>query len=154
MKQYYTFGEYIKLHPLSPSEEDYIEMIYRLQLKNNRVKIVELANALNISKPSASKMVQRLQAKELLTHESYGDIKLNDRGKTLGASLLLRHNTIEEFLRILGLKENLHDETEKIEHTVNFDTLNCITYLVDFFKNNEDVITRFNDFINSQKDYD
>ncbi|MGL5347952.1 MAG: metal-dependent transcriptional regulator [Peptostreptococcaceae bacterium] len=153
MKIYHTFGEYIKLHDLSPSEEDYLEMIYRLQLDNNKVKVVELASSLNVSKPSASKMVKRLQAKDLIEHKNYGDIKLNNKGELIGKSLLLRHNTIEEFLKILGIKENLHDETEKIEHTVSHFTLDCIRSLVNFFNENEDIFIRFDDFIkNAQKD--
>lgn len=153
LKTYHTFGEYIKLHDLSPSEEDYLEMIYRLQLDGDKVKVVELANSLNVSKPSTSKMVKRLQTKDLIEHEYYGDIKLSNKGELIGKSLLLRHNTIEEFLKLLGLNENLHDETEKIEHTVSHFTLDCIRSLVNFFNENEDIIIRFDNFIkNTQKD--
>ena len=31
------------------------------------------------------------------------------------------------------------EETEKIEHTINYDTLEKINTLIDFFSNNEDV---------------
>lgn len=148
MREYHTFGEYIKLHELTPSEEDYIEMIYRIQLNNNAVKVVELANSLNVSKPSVSKMIKRLQGKDLLNHESYGDIRLNDRGEKVGQSLLDRHNTVEYFLKIIGVSQSLHDETEKIEHTISLETLECITSFVRFLENNDDLLKRYNEFIN------
>lgn len=144
---YHTFGEYIKLHELTPSEEDYLEMIYRLQLTNNEVKVVALASSLNVSKPSVSKMVKRLQNKNLLIHENYGDIKLNEKGEKIGYSLLNRHNAVEEFLRIIGVSNNLHDETEKIEHTVSFETLNCIMSFVNFYKENDNILDMYNAYI-------
>lgn len=150
MRQYHTFGEYIKLHELSPSEEDYIEMIYRLQLTNDGVKVVELASSLNVSKPSVSKMVKRLQSKDLLVHEHYGDIRLNDKGEKIGQSLLDRHNTVEEFFRIIGVTNNLHDETEKIEHTLSIETLGCIMTFVNFFKENEDILDEYNNYISEK----
>lgn len=147
MKEYHTFGEYIKLHELTPSEEDYIEMIYRIQLNNSTTKVVELANSLNINKASVSKMVKRLEAKDLLIHKSYGDIKLTEKGFDIGKSLLYRHNTVGSFLEIIGVKNNLHDETEKVEHTINVETLECITNLVDFFNENNDILAKYNEFL-------
>lgn len=143
MSEYYTFGEYIKVHELTPSEEDYVEMIYRLQLQDTHVKVAQLAQSLNVKPPSASKMVKQLQCKDLLIHENYGNLVLNDKGKKIGKSLLLRHNTIESFLKLIGLQNNLHEETEKIEHTINEETLDNILKLVKFFDDNPIILSKY-----------
>ncbi len=151
MKQYYTFGEYIKLNNLTPSEEDYIEMIYRLQLKDENVKVAKLAKVLNVKTPSASNMVKRLQRKELLEHESYGELNLTQKGYDIGKFLFVRHNTVSEFLNIIGVKTNLHEETEKIEHTLSIETLNNMMSLVKFFNENKDVLNAYQNYLNLKK---
>lgn len=139
MSEYYTFNEYIKDNELTPSEEDYIEMIYRLQLKNRCVKVAKLGKSLNVKTPSASNMVKRLHDKGILIHENYGNLSLSDKGLQIGKLLLARHNSIEEFLKIIGVKNNLHEETEKIEHTINQETLKSIINLVNFFNEENDI---------------
>lgn len=151
MKQYYTFGEYIKLNNLTPSEEDYIEMIYRLQLKDENVKVAKLAKVLNVKTPSASNMVKRLQSKELLEHESYGELNLTPKGYDIGKFLFVRHNTVSEFLNIIGVKTNLHEETEKIEHTLSIETLNNMMSLVKFFNENKDVLNAYQNYLDLKK---
>lgn len=146
MNQYYTFNEYIKEHELTPSEEDYIEMIYRLYLEDSDIKVARLAKSLNVKTPSASNMVKRLQTKELLIHENYGKLKLTSRGEFIGKTLLLRHNAIEEFLKIIGVNNNLHEETEKIEHTISNETLKNIIKLVSFFNENNEILNKYNNY--------
>ncbi len=150
--EYYTFNEYIKNNKLSPSEEDYIEMIYRLYLENKTIKVAEVALALNVKIPSASKMVKRLSDKNLLEHERYGCIYLSCEGKRIGKKLLKRHDTIESFLKIIGVQNNLHEETEKIEHTIREETLEKISLLVDFLGENKSILKEFKDYILDRDD--
>lgn len=140
--QFYTFNEYMKDNSLSPNEEDYIEMIYRLQKEMTSVKITDLSKALNIKPSSVSNMVKKLQQKNLLTHELYGSIILSDLGKDMGKKFLDRHNTVCEFLKLIGLDEYLHEETEKIEHTISVETLVKINNLINFFQENKDILER------------
>ena len=139
LSEYFTFSEYMKNNKLTPSEEDYVEMIYRIYLKNGNVKVKDVASELNIKPASVTKMVKKLDEKGVLEYKKYDYIKLTKMGYKLEDTLLKRHNTIYKFLEILGLKEDIHEETEKIEHTINYDTLEKINTLIDFFSNNEDV---------------
>ena len=129
----------MKNNKLTPSEEDYVEMIYRINLNRGNVQVKDVANELNIKPASVTKMVKKLNDKDILEYKKYDYIKLTKMGYKLGDTLLKRHNTIYKFLEILGLKEDIHEETEKIEHTINYDTLEKINTLIDFFSNNEDV---------------
>ena len=150
---YYTFSEYMKKNEnlLTASMEDYLEMIYRLSLNSGFTRIHELSNALNVHPPSATRMVQRLGKQNLLKYEKYGVIILKEEGKILGELLLKKHNTIEKFLRTMGIPENiLLIETEKIEHTISENTAKCFENFVSFINNNSDIEEKFNEFKNSK----
>lgn len=139
LNQFYTFNEYMKSNNLSPNEEDYIEMIYRLYRDTKDVKISDLSKALNIKPSSVSNMVKKLKQKNILKHEKYGSIILSNIGEAIGERLLYRHNIVEEFLDLIGVKDCLHEETEKIEHTISVETLVKISNLINFFKENNEV---------------
>ena len=141
-EDYYTFNEYMKNNKLTPSEEDYIEMIYRLNIENDKVQVKDISNTLNIKPPSVTKMIKKLNDKDLLIYRKYDNIELTSLGQSVGKKLLSRHNTIKEFLAILGIKESIHEETETIEHTINVETLIKIEELIDFFKYNDDILQK------------
>ncbi len=143
---FYTFNEYMKKEDksLTASMEDYLEMIYRLSMKNGFTRIHELSNALNVQPPSATKMVQKLAELKLLKYERYGILVLEQDGKNLGEVLLNRHNTIESFLRILDVPDSeILDETEKIEHTISKETAKCFKDFVNFINDNPNIIDKF-----------
>jgi Mn-dependent DtxR family transcriptional regulator len=129
---------------LTASMEDYLEMIYRLSEKTGYTRIHELSDALNVQPPSATKMVQRLGKLNFIKYEKYGIIILEKIGRQLGEILIKRHNTIESFLKILGISEStVLMETEKVEHTLSDETIHCIEEFIEFAKNNSDVALRY-----------
>ncbi len=130
-------------HLLSASMEDYLEMIYRLSKDTGFTRINELSEALNVHPPSATRMVQKMGMMNLLNYERYGVILLRPEGKKLGERLLERHNMIESFFRLLGVKdENILSETEKVEHTLSDETIKCFENYISFIKDNPEVQTR------------
>lgn len=146
MSEYFTFNEYMKNNKLTPSEEDYLEMIYRINRKNEVVKVKDVANELNIKPASVTKMVKKLNEKDILEYKKYDCIRLTENGYKLGETLLKRHNTVYRFLELLGLKDNIHNETEKIEHTINYDTLQKMEILINFFGEYEKIYILFKEF--------
>jgi Mn-dependent DtxR family transcriptional regulator len=144
--QFYTFNEYMKTNNLSPNEEDYIEMIYRIYKDTKDVKISDLSKALNIKPSSVSNMVKKLQEKNILNHEKYGSITLSNTGEVIGERLLYRHNIVQEFLQLIGVREYLHEETEKIEHTISVETLVRISNLINFLKENSEIINKLQEY--------
>ena len=54
MSEYFTFNEYMKNNKLTPSEEDYVEMIYRINLNRGNVQVKDVANELNIKPASVT----------------------------------------------------------------------------------------------------
>ena len=151
-ENFHTFNEYMKKEEdnLTASMEDYLEMIYRLSSETNFTRIHDLANSLNVQPPSATKMVQKLSDYKLINYERYGIITLTEKGKNLGKFLLDRHNTIERFLRLLGISHNILEQTEKIEHTISNDTLIYLKNFVDFISCNPKLMRSFNIFCNKK----
>jgi Mn-dependent DtxR family transcriptional regulator len=145
---FYTFGEYMKKenHTLTASMEDYLEMIYRLSLDSHFTRIHDLSTALNVQPPSATKMVQKMSEYDLIHYEKYGIITLTDKGTKVGAFLLDRHNTIENFLKLIGISSNLLEQTEQIEHTLNEETLDSIKNLVNFITSDSVILENYMKF--------
>jgi DtxR family Mn-dependent transcriptional regulator len=136
---------------ITASMEDYLEMIYRLTQEKGYTRIGDLATALNVQPPSASKMVQKLAEMGYLQFEKYGVIELNKKGREHGRYLLKRHETLERFLGIIGVKDQLLEETEKIEHYISPETIGRIMLLVEFMEDNPEWLQTFNDFIKHGK---
>ncbi len=132
---------------LTPSMEDYLEMIYRNCLAEGYTRVNILAESLNVQAPSVSRMVQKLTELELLDFEKYGVIRLTESGLELGEFLYLRHQIIEEFLTLLGVTESLLTETEMIEHNVSLNTLNKIAMLNQFLLKHPSIYNHFLEFI-------
>jgi len=140
---FYTLNGYMKKENnfLTPSMEDYLEMIYRLSLNTGFTRVNELSNALNVQPPSATNMVHKLAELKLLKYIKYGVLELEEDGKKFGKILLNRHNTVESLLRILDVSEcNVLEETE---HTISNKTTKCFQDFVQFIKDNPQILINF-----------
>ncbi len=131
---------------LTSAMEDYLEMIYRGIQAEEYIRINMLSEMLNVKPSSATKMVQKLSELGLLKYQKYGIIFLTDKGKEIGEFLLKRHNIIQSFLEMIGIKEDLLVETELIEHNISSNTLNNIKILNDFFETRPEILKLFRDF--------
>lgn len=149
-KQFYTVRGYQLLQQnkrlLTSSMEDYLEMICRHSAEEGYVRINKLAQLLNVSASSASKMVQKLGKLGMLEYEKYGIVTLSESGKEIGEYLLERHNIVEKFLKTIGNHQNLLIETELIEHNIGPDTLKNLEILNAFFENMPEIAEQFEAF--------
>jgi DtxR family Mn-dependent transcriptional regulator len=132
-----------KKRVITPAMEDYLEMIYRVSLKDGYIRISTLSQLLNVQAPSATKMVQRLTNLGLLDYKRYGVIFLTESGREMGKFLLERHNSVERFLKFLGVGENLLLETELIEHNISVHTLRLLGLFNEFLAENPYVREQF-----------
>lgn len=110
----YTISKYKhnEQEKLSPSELDYMEMIYRLSQSFGFTRVYDLAQALNVSTSTVIATVKKLAEKNLVSYKRYGVIMLKEDGAKLGKALLYRHNLIEDFLKLLNINEGSSPEAE------------------------------------------
>lgn len=143
VRGYQLLNEKDKL--LTPSMEDYLEMIYRISLDEDYVRINELANKLNVRPSSATKIVQKLQKFGFINYQKYGVIKLTPEGTKIGVFLLKRHLILENFLGKIGVADTLKD-TEMIEHYISLDALKNLYILSNFLNDNPEILKKFETF--------
>lgn len=145
---FYTFRGYsIKNDEgLSASMEDYVEMICRLSGEARDLRVNDLSSALNVQPPSTTRMLKKLSAAGYVDYEKYGLVKLTEKGEKAGQFLLYRHSTVNNFLKLLGVREHLLEQTEKIEHAVSHEMLEKMNNMMNFFDENTDVTEKFVDF--------
>ncbi|MDP6647892.1 MAG: metal-dependent transcriptional regulator [Candidatus Woesearchaeota archaeon] len=102
----------------SASKEDYLRGIYHLMEDNKEVKSVELADYLNITKPSVSQMLQELDKEGLIEYKKYSKLKFTAKGHNIAKKLTFKHRIIETFLKdTLKIRSNdIHEEAHRLEH--------------------------------------
>jgi Mn-dependent DtxR family transcriptional regulator len=97
--------------------EDHLEIIYELvQLKGYAI-CVDISEWSNVSAPNVTKMMQRLHTTGYLKYEKYRGIQLTEQGTNLAKSVRKRHELLIEFLRMIGVNEDMANaDSEGIEH--------------------------------------
>jgi len=114
-----------------PAFEEYCECIFELREDNLEVIQARVAERLNVSRPSVSEMIHRMESEGLVT--SVGNqIKLTDLGEYLGSSVVRRHRIAERFLTdVLGLSWSLaHHEACKWEHVITAEVESAMNRLL------------------------
>ncbi len=118
----------------SPSMEDYLEAIGTLEDEHGLVRVTQLSDALNVSKPSVTAAVGRLAQEGLVMHEKYGSVELTPRGKAVADDVWKRHEALWIFLtEILGVSEETAEEDAcKLEHYLSPDATERLVCFVEF----------------------
>ena len=116
----------------SINREDYLRAIYHLMEENPNVKSVEVADYLNVTKPSVSEMLKNLDRGGLIQYKKYSKIKLTKKGFNLAQNLTARHRIIETFLKdVLKLNPHkIHYEAHKLEHSFSDESIEKISILL------------------------
>jgi DtxR family Mn-dependent transcriptional regulator len=105
---------------VSENVEEYLEAIYRLIEKKKKLTTTNIAKILDVSPPSVSEMLKKLDENGYLEYSPYKEVILTKKGRQLGRTILRKHRLIERFLDTLGLsKEKIHGEACKLEHAVS-----------------------------------
>jgi len=106
---------------LSESIQDYLKSIYKLQAADGHVTIGALARDQGVSPASASAMVKKLAALELLEHEPYRGARLTDAGERVAVEVIRHHRLLELYhAETLGLHvDDVHAEADRLEHVIS-----------------------------------
>jgi Mn-dependent DtxR family transcriptional regulator len=117
--------------------EEYLEIIYRMELNGEKATTVNIAERLRVAPSSVTEMIQKLGEKGYLVYNSYKGVELTEQGREIGKKILQRHRLIEEFLRFINVDEGkIHDLACKIEHVIDDDVFNGISNLLYKFREN------------------
>lgn len=104
--------------------EDYVELIDDLIADGGEARQVDIAQRLGVAQPTVAKMLKRLAAEGYIQQRKYRGVFLTESGKTLAAKSRDRHHVVEDFLRAIGVSDEVaRIDAEGIEHHVSDETL-------------------------------
>ena len=109
------------------SAEMYLETIYTLSLNSTSVRSIDVAEALNYSRPSVSRAVGLLKKDRYLLMDGEGFLTLTEEGRALAERIYERHTVLTAALEALGVdKETAAEDACKIEHDISDRTFDAI----------------------------
>lgn len=112
---------------INESSENYLETILRLQMRNGKVRAIDIANELDFSKPSVSIAMKNLRENGYIETDTYGHIRLLDKGREIAEKIMERHTLISGWLVSIGVPENIASEDAcRIEHVISVESFNAI----------------------------
>lgn len=116
--------------------EDYLEVIYELVQQKGYATTVDISSYLNVSSPSVTKMMQKLDETGYLKYEKYRGIKLTNEGIRIARNIRNRHGLLAEFFKIIGVdEETANNDAEGIEHHLHPETMKKLEDFIYELKN-------------------
>ena len=107
--------------------EDYVEAIDDIISESGICRATDLVKHFQVTAATVSNAVGRLVRDGFATSQPYQPIELTPKGKRLARKARYRHETVELFLRKLGVsKEAARIDSEGIEHHVGKETLDAM----------------------------
>ena len=109
------------------SREDYLETILQLSFEKDFVRSIDIARAMNFSKPSVSIAMNKLSDEKLISIDGKGHITLTQEGMAIANKVYERHMKITQLLIKKGVSEKVaYEDACKLEHDFSDETWNII----------------------------
>ena len=115
---------------LRRSGEDYLETILVLQMKYGSVRSLDVADTLNVTRPSVSNAIRRLQDGGYLVMNKDKTLVLTDIGHEVASRVYERHCVLKNGLVSLGVDPEVAERDAcGIEHLISDETFEIIKRL-------------------------
>ncbi|RQG99953.1 metal-dependent transcriptional regulator [Natrarchaeobius oligotrophus] len=109
---------------LSDVMEDYLKVIYQLQQEtDDRIKTSEIADELDVTSPTVTSMLEKLEERGLIDREKYRGVTLTDEGETVALEIVRHHRLLEAYLteHLDYDWSEVHAEADRLEHHISED---------------------------------
>lgn len=119
---------------LSAVMEDYIKAIYAIENDTDeRVGTSELADYLDVTSPTVSSMIKKLESQGLVDREEYRGVTLTEEGTVVALEILRHHRLLESFLteQLDYDWADVHEEADRLEHHVSEELTERIAEVLD-----------------------
>jgi Mn-dependent DtxR family transcriptional regulator len=117
----------MKKMSIHESGEMYLESIYLLLRKHNRVRSVNVAEFTGYKKPSVSRAMGLLRENGLIITDKSGYISLTEEGLRLAEKTYERHSLLTRFFTLMGVSEDTAEaDACKIEHVISDETVDAM----------------------------
>ena len=127
--------------------EDYLEVIGELVDMKGYATTLDISRYMNVSPPSVTKMLQKLDEKKYIEYEKYHGINLTNNGRQVADSIRRKHSILLEFFEILNIGQEIaNQDTEGLEHHLSPKTIRQLRKYITFLKSNPKIIKQFREF--------
>ncbi len=124
--------------------EDYLEVISELVELKGYATTLDISRYMDVSAPSVTKMLQRLDENGFLEYEKYHGINLTAKGIQLAENIRQKHGILLEFFEILGIShDTANQDAEGVEHHLNPKTIKQLRKFITFLKSNPKILDNF-----------
>lgn len=109
---------------LSNSQEEYLKIIYNLSKTEKEIRVTDIANKLQYTKPSVNFALKSLKDFGLVNYEPYKDITLTKEGKQKAQEVSKRYDIVKMFLtEVLEVEERqAQKEAKAMKHAISKET--------------------------------
>ena len=108
---------------IKESAENYLEMVLMLKNRNGRVRSIDVANELGVTKPSVSVAMKNFREEGYIVIDEDGGIQLTDKGLEIAERVFERHGVVAQALMLIGVdEETAYEDSCKIEHDISQQT--------------------------------
>jgi DtxR family Mn-dependent transcriptional regulator len=107
---------------LSDVMEDYLKTIYYLQgEEEERIRTSDIASHLDVTSPTVTSMLEKLEKRELVDREKYKGVRLTEEGETVALEVIRHHRLLEAYLteHLDYDWSEVHDEADRLEHHIS-----------------------------------
>ena len=117
---------------ISKSLEEYLKTMYVLNKQVGKIRVTDIAEKMNCTKPSVNKAINNLKAEGFINYEAYGAIELTPSGENLAKKILEAYDIVYVFLKdVLNLSdEEAGEEAENIKSAISDSTINKLAKYV------------------------
>lgn len=117
---------------LQESGEMYLESIFVLSKKKDRVRSIDVVEYMGFSKPSVSRAIGLLKSGGYVNMDKDGHLTLTDAGEEVAQKIYERHELLSGFLVTLGVSEETASaDACKIEHHISDESFDAIKKYVE-----------------------
>ena len=111
---------------LSDVMEDYLKAIYQLERERgdeDRIRTSEIAEELDVTSPTVTSMLDKLEARELVDRKKYHGVTLTKEGETVALEVIRHHRLLESYLteHLDYDWSEVHEEADRLEHHISED---------------------------------
>jgi Mn-dependent DtxR family transcriptional regulator len=111
--------------------EDYLKAILILQKKDGAVRSLDVAEMLNVSKPSVCRAIKLLREGGFLTMNEDKRIRLTDAGTEAAEQVFEKHCVLKECLVSMGVDpETAEKDACRMEHSISRMTFEKMKHFV------------------------
>lgn len=111
--------------------QDYVEAVADILYRQGECRVKDLARHMGVSHVTVTRIIDRLQAEQLVETEPYRPIRLTVRGQRMAALSRQRHELVLGFLLALGVPDaEARRDAEGMEHHVGEATLRAMAAFI------------------------